>query len=157
MMESITAVAWAFSTAKMVLQSEHGKKFIESTIGKIAEKMTETSIKKIGELKEMIASKLQGNLAAVDAFSKAETFGSEQDLRAVAHYLSLAAKKDEMFAQQVQCLIQEIQTLVQFDDVNAQNAQQIFGGQGLQVNAPQKHPILQIQGNPTVVFGRESD
>lgn len=42
------------------------------------------------------------------------------------------------------------------DDVNAKNVQQIFGGQGLQVNEKQDQPIIQIQGNPTLHFGKSS-
>ncbi len=116
MIESLTAVAWAFSTVKAIAQSEPGKKFIESTIGKVAEKMTEVGIKKIGELRGAIVAKLQGNPAAVEALAKAETFGSEDDLRDVANYLDMAARKDAAFAQQVQSLVQEIQTLVQIQD-----------------------------------------
>jgi hypothetical protein len=74
----------------------------------------------------------------------------------VANYLDMAARKDAVFGQQLQSLVQEIKTLVQFDDVNAQNVQQIFGGQGLQVNAPQEQPIFQIQGNPTFHLGQKS-
>jgi hypothetical protein len=155
MIESLTAVAWAFSTVKAIAQSEPGKKFIEATIGKVAEKMTEAGIKKIGELRGAIVDKLRGNPAAVEALAKAEAFGSEDDLRDVANYLDMAARKDAAFAQQVQSMVQEINTLVQFDDVNAQNVQQIFGGQGLQVNAPQEQPIFQIQGNPTFHLGQK--
>jgi hypothetical protein len=155
MMESLTAVAWAFSTVKAIAQSEPGKKFIEATIGKVAEKMTEAGIKKIGELRAAIVAKLQGNPAAVEALAKAEAFGSEDDLKDVANYLDMAARKDTAFGQQVQSLVQEIQTLVQFDDVNAQNVQQIFGGQGLQVNSSQEQPIFQIQGNPTIHIGQQ--
>jgi hypothetical protein len=153
MIESLTAVAWAFSTVGAIAQSEPGKKFIEATIGKVAEKMTEAGIKKIGELRAAIVAKLQGNPAAVEALAKAEAFGSEDDLKDVANYLDMAARKDTAFAQQVQSMVQEIKTLVQFDDVNAKNVMQVFGGQGLQVNEKQEQPIFQIQGNPTINLG----
>jgi hypothetical protein len=116
MIESLTAVAWAFSTVGAIAQSEPGKKFIEATIGKVAEKMTEAGIKKIGELRGAIVAKLQRNPAAVEALAKAEAFGSEDDLKDVANYLDMAARKDTAFAQQVQNLVQEIQTLVQIQD-----------------------------------------
>jgi hypothetical protein len=114
MIESLAAVAWAFSTVGAIAQSEPGKKFIESTIGKVAEKMTEAGIKKIGELRAAIVAKLQGDPAAVEALAKA--FGSEDDLKDVANYLDMAVRKDVAFAQQVQSLVQEIQTLVQIQD-----------------------------------------
>jgi uncharacterized protein (DUF4415 family) len=116
MIESLTAVAWAFSTVGAIAQSEPGKKFIEATIGKVAEKMTEAGIKKIGELRAAIVAKLQGNPAAVEALAKAEAFGAEDDLKDVANYLDMAARKDTAFAQQVQGLVQEIKMLVQIQD-----------------------------------------
>ncbi len=137
MVESLTAVAWAFSTVQAIAQSEPGKKFIEATIGKVAEKLTEAGIKKIAELRQAIGQKLQGNPAAVEALAKAEASGSEDDLRDVANYLEMAVRKDAAFAQQVQSLVQEIQTLVQIDGVNARNVQQVFGGTGQQFNNEQ--------------------
>jgi hypothetical protein len=156
MIEALTAVAWAFSTVKAVAQTEQGKKFIESVIGKLGEKLVaEPVAEKIGGLRRAIVAKLQGNPAAVEALAKAEAFGSEDDLKDVANYLDMVARKDGAFAEQMKGMVQEIQTLVQFDDVNAQNVQQIFGGQGLQVNAAQEQPIFQIQGNPTFHLGQK--
>jgi hypothetical protein len=109
MIEPLTAVAWAFSTVKAIAQTEQGKKFIESTIGKTAEKMTETGI-------QTIVAKLKGNPGAEEALKKAQAFGTEDDLRDVANYLDMAARKDDAFAQQVQSLVQEIKTLVQIQD-----------------------------------------
>jgi hypothetical protein len=116
MIESITAVAWAFSTVGAIAQSDQGKKFIEATIGKVAEKMTEAGIKKIGDLRGAIVAKLQGNPAAVEALAKVEAFGAEDDLRDVASYLDMAQRKDAEFGKEVQKLVQEIQTLVQVQD-----------------------------------------
>jgi dihydroneopterin aldolase len=146
MIESLAAVAWAFSTVKAIAQSEPGKKFIESTIGKVAEKMTEAGIKKIGELRGAIVAKLQGNPAAVEALAKAEAFGAEDDLRDVANYLDMAARKDAVFGQQVQSLVQEIKTLVQFDDVNAENSLQFFGNVEQVVNQPNA-PVFYAKDN----------
>lgn len=116
MIEPLTAVAWAFSTVKAIAQTEQGKKFIESTIGKTAEKMTEAGLQKIGELRQTIVAKLKGNQAVEEALKKAEAFGTEDDLRDVANYLDMAARKDDTFANQVQSLVQEIKTLVQIQD-----------------------------------------
>lgn len=116
MIEPLTAVAWAFSTVKAIAQTEQGKKFIESTIGKTAEKMTEAGLQKIGELRQTIVAKLKGNQAAEEALKKAEAFGTEDDLRDVANYLDMSARKDETFANQVQNLVQEIKTLVKIQD-----------------------------------------
>jgi hypothetical protein len=158
MVESLAAVAWAFSTVKAVAQTEQGKKFIESVIGKLGEKLVaEPVAEKIGQLQKAIVQKLQGDPAAKAALAKASASGSEADLRGVAKYLDAAQKADQTFDKQVKTYVQDIQMLVQFDDVNAQNVQQIFGGQGLQVNSPQEQPIIQIQGNPILHFGKSQD
>ena len=80
MIEPLTAVAWAFSTVKAIAQTEQGKKFIDSTIGKMAEKMTEAGLQKIGELRQSIVAKFKENPAAEEAFKKAEAFGTEDIL-----------------------------------------------------------------------------
>jgi hypothetical protein len=116
MIDALAAVTWAFSVGTAIANSEPGKKFIEGTIGKVAEKMTEAGIKKIRELRAVIVAKLQGNPAAVEALAKVEAFGAEDDLKDVANYLDMAARKDTAFAEQVEGLVQEIQTLVQIQD-----------------------------------------
>ena len=79
--------------------------------------------------------------------------GSEPELKQIQDYL-LKEMENPEFMGMVQPIAQEIhQVMVQFDDVNAKNVQQIFGGQGLQVNERQDQPIVQIQGNPTLHFG----
>jgi dihydroneopterin aldolase len=146
MIDPLVTVAWAFSTVGTIAQSEQGKKFMESTIGKMAEKMTEEGIKKIDELRRAIVTKFKGNLAAEDALKKVTAFGTENDLRDVANYLDMAARKDEAFAQQVQNLVQEIKTLVQFDDVNAENSLQFFGNVDQVVNKPTA-PVIYAKDN----------
>ncbi len=122
MIEYLNAVAWAFSTVKAIAQTEQGKKFIESTIGKTAEKMTEAGLQKIGELRQALSTKLKGNPAAEEALKKAEAFGTEDDLRDVANYVDMAARKDDAFAKKVQNLVQEINAcIVQGNDAMVLN------------------------------------
>jgi dihydroneopterin aldolase len=154
MIESITAVAWAFSTVGAIAQSEQGKKFIEATIEKVAEKMTEAGMKKIGDLRAAIVQKLQGNLAAVEAVAKVEAFGAEDDLRDVANYLDMVQRKDQVFAQDVEKWVQEIQTLVQFDDVNAENSLQFFGNVEQVVNKPNA-PVIYAKDNVKIELRME--
>jgi hypothetical protein len=116
MIESITAVAWAFSTVSAIANSEPGKKFIEGMIGTVAEKITGAGLTKVEQLRKAIVQKLQGNPAAVEAVAKVDAFGTEDDLRDVANYLDMAVRKDTAFSQEVQKLVQEIQTLVQVQD-----------------------------------------
>jgi hypothetical protein len=146
MIEPITAVAWAFSTVKAITQSEQGKKFIEGIIEKSAEKLTDAGIQKTKHLRDVIVAKLQGNPSAQEALAKAEASGAENDFKVVANYLA----QDQAFVRHLQGLVQEIQTLVQIDDVNAENVQQISGGQGLQVNHPTA-PTIQAKDSPVTI------
>ncbi|MEX0271089.1 hypothetical protein AB3R30_18290 [Leptolyngbyaceae cyanobacterium UHCC 1019] len=60
---------------------------------------------------------------------------------------------DKLYEGMVQPIAQEIhQVIVQFDDVNAKNVQQIFGGQGLQVNDP-KSQVIQAGDDNKFYFG----
>jgi hypothetical protein len=132
MLESITAVAWAFSTVSAIANSEPGKKFIEGIIGTVAEKITGAGLTKVEQLRKAIVEKLQSNPAAVEAVAKVEAFGTEDDLRDVAAHLDMVTRKDPTFAQQVQSLLQEIhQTIVQVDD-DSTMTQKNYGGTNYQ-------------------------
>jgi hypothetical protein len=149
MIESITAVAWAFSTVGAIAQSEQGKKFIEATIGKVAEKMTEAGIKKIGDLRGAIVAKLQGSPAAVEALAKVEAFGTEDDLRDVAAHLDMAARKDVAFGQQVQSMVQEIKScVVQGDDAMVQNNYDQARGYQIKAETGSKVYFVEKMENP---------
>jgi hypothetical protein len=143
MIDALAAVTWAFSVGTAIANSEPGKKFIEGTIGKVAEMVTEAGVAKINDLRQWIIEKLQGNSAAQEAIAQAEA-GSIDDLKDVASYLEMAARKDAGLAQELTQRVQEIQTLVQFDDVNAKNVQQVLGGTGHQyINEEIKAPVQQ--------------
>lgn len=143
MIETMTAVAWAFSTVSAIANSEPGKKFIEGTIGKVAEKVTEAGIEKIGALRRLIVEKLGGNPAAKEALEKAEA-GSVDDLKDVASYLDIAMRKDEAFANQVQSLIQNIKScVVQGDDAMVQN--NYDQSRGYQIKAEQGSKVYFVE------------
>jgi hypothetical protein len=145
MIESLTAVAWAFSTVGAIAQSEPGKKFIEATIGKVAEKMTEAGIKKIGELRGAIVAKLQGNPAAVEALAKAEASGSKDDFQVVANYLN----EDQVFVQYIQSMVQEIRScVVQGNDAMVQNNHDNARGNMIKAEAGSKVFIVDKMVNP---------
>lgn len=104
MVEPLTIAAFAFAT---VANSEPGKKFIEATIGKVAEKFTETAIQKMNELRQVIWNKLRGIPDAETALKQAET-GSENAIRDVADLVSIAMRKDQAFAEQVGAIVKTI-------------------------------------------------
>ncbi len=116
-MEPLTIASFAFAA----IQSEPGKKFIEATIGKVAEKFTETAIQKMNELREIIWNKLRGNPDAEKALQEAEA-GSEAGIRDVASYLDMAMRRDELFAVQVKEAVRVIQqNQIQGNDGMIQN------------------------------------
>jgi dihydroneopterin aldolase len=145
MIDALAAVTWAFSVGTTIANSEPGKKFIEGTIGKVAEMVTEAGVAKINDLRQWIIEKLQGNSAAQEAIAQAEA-GSIDDLKDVASYLEMAARKDAGLAQELTQRVQEIQTFVQFDDVNADTSLQFFAPVEQVVNKPNA-PVIYAKDN----------
>ncbi len=149
MIESLPAVAWAFSAVKAIAQSEQGKNFIESVIGKSAEKLTETGFKKTEELRQAIGAKFQGNPAAQAALVKVEASGEEDNLRDIAKYLDTAVQEDAAFAQQVQSLVQEITScVVQGDDAMIQNNYDQARGYQIDAKTGSKIYFVERMENP---------
>lgn len=154
MIEPLTAVAWAFSAGTAIANSEPGKKFIEGTIGKVAEMVTEAGVAKINDLRQWIIEKLQGNPDAQRAIAQGEA-GSIEDLKDVASYLEMLVRKDAGLAQELTQRVQEIQTLVQFDDVNARNSLQFFAPVEQVVNDP-KAPVIYAKDNVKIELNIDS-
>ncbi len=135
--------------AKIILD-----KLYEGMGSKLGEKAVEAATAPIQKLGQAVWNWCFKGKPGVEKTLTAAANGSEPELQQLREYLLKELKNPE-FAGMVQPIAQEIyQVIVQFDDVNAQNVQQIFGGQGLQVNATQDQPIIQIQGNPTLNFGQ---
>jgi hypothetical protein len=145
MMEIIT-IAAAQAIARIALD-----KFVEGGAGELGKKLTEPVAEKVMALGQTVWQRIKGEPNAVGLLKAVEAEQPEA-IAALSTGLNRLWEQDQGFAQEIQPLVQEIyQMLVQ--DVNAQNVQQIFGGQGLQVNGRQDQPIIQVQGNPIFHFG----
>jgi hypothetical protein len=145
MMEIIT-IAAAQAIARIALD-----KFVEGGAGELGKKLTEPVAEKVMALGRTVWQRIKGEPNAVGLLKAVEAEQPEA-IAALSTGLNRLWEQDQGFAQEIQPLVQEIyQMLVQ--DVNAQNVQQIFGGQGLQVNGRQDQPIIQVQGNPIFHFG----
>ncbi len=83
------------------------QKFLESSVGEVAKKFTETAIAKMDELRKKIWMKLRGKPGAEKALAAVET-GSKADLDNVAAYLQVAMAEDPRFAAEMRVLAQEI-------------------------------------------------
>ena len=147
MLEVIT-LALATPIAKIILD-----KLYEGMGSKLGEKVAEVASAPIQKLGQAVWNRCFKGKPGTEKTLAAAAKGSEPELKQIQDYL-LKEMENPEFMGMVQPIAQEIhQVMVQFDDVNAKNVQQIFGGQGLQVNERQDQPIVQIQGNPTLHFG----
>lgn len=150
MLETIT-VLLATPIAKIILD-----KLYEGVGSKLGEKVVTAATAPIQKLGQMVWERCFKGKPGTDKLLEAAAKGAQPELKQVQEYL-LKEMENPAFVEMVKPIAQEIhQVVVQFDDVNARNVQQIFGGQGLQVNEKQDQPIIQIQGNPTLHFGKQS-
>jgi hypothetical protein len=150
MMELIT-IAAAQAIAKIALD-----KFVEGGAGELGKKLTEPVAAKVMALGTAVWQRIKGEPNAAGLLKAVEA-NQPEAIATIEKGLNQLWDQDQKFAQEIQPLVQEIQQmLVQIEAVNAKNVQQIFGGQGLQVNEKQDQPIIQIQGNPTLNFGSVS-
>ena len=150
MLETIT-VLLATPIAKIILD-----KLYEGVGSKLGEKVVTAATAPIQKLGQMVWERCFKGKPGTDKLLEAAAKGAQPELKQVQEYL-LKEMENPAFVEMVKSIAQEIhQVVVQFDDVNARNVQQIFGGQGLQVNEKQDQPIIQIQGNPTLHFGKQS-
>lgn len=136
---SALAIA-AFAFVSHFVQTEPGKKFIESIVGKLGEKTVEAGLHQIGELKRKITEKLSGNDKAQKAVAAAET-GDPQALRSLAAHLQLEMDDDEPFATEIKQLAEQI---INIGENKGQNIQNNYGGQNLQMNNSQS-PVVQAE------------
>jgi hypothetical protein len=135
----------AFAFLSHFAQSEPGKKFIESIVGKLGEKTLETGLQKAGELKAIVIKKLRGNKQAEQAIAAAEQ-GNQKALQTVGAYLNVAMMEDEAFATQVRQMAEQI---INIGKIEGRNIQTVYSGQGLQVNDPRSE-VIQNKGDITI-------
>ncbi|GAB4138923.1 MAG: hypothetical protein Fur0046_13770 [Cyanobacteria bacterium J069] len=148
MLETIPLLL-ATPIAKIILD-----KFYESIGSKLGEEAIEAASAPIQKLGQVVWNRCFKGKPGTDTLLEEAARGTEPALTQVRDRL-LQEMENPEFVGMVQPLAQEIhQVIVQMEDVNAKNMQQIFGGQGLQVNEKQDQPIIQIQGNPTLHFGK---
>lgn len=129
------------------------KKFIESSAGELAKKFTEGAIAKMDVLRQRIVEKLRGKPKAEAAIGAIES-GSKVGLEQLVPYLHVAMDDDPEFAQAIQRSAQEILLLTRTE---ARNVQNIYGGQGFQVNDPTAPVIQGGSGNTiNIHYGTQS-
>ncbi|MBW4528504.1 MAG: hypothetical protein KME18_25610 [Phormidium tanganyikae FI6-MK23] len=153
MAEPISAVSIAtLAFLTQLAQTELGKKFIESAVGKLGEKTLEGGLGLIHKLKGLIIGKMSGNAEAEDAIVVANA-GEPEGIDDLAYYLKRVMKQDPAFANELQQIAQQI---INIEKVEGRNVMNVFGGQGLQVNDPQA-PTIQAGENANFTFNYGKD
>jgi hypothetical protein len=104
-------VSAILSLAFQFANSEAGK----AAIAKVSETTTETVLKSLGKLRQMIWQKLQHQPTAAAALAEAET-GSTEALKTIEPDLQIAMRDDPAFADEVRSLAQTINASLKIDD-----------------------------------------
>ena len=153
MIETIT-LALATPIVKAILD-----KFYEGVGTKLGEKAVEAlpqaMKEKVTQLGQLIWDKHLKQESGTDQLLEKAANGSVLEQDELTQRIHSIVNRNDDLRQQSQTLANEIYQVIK-NDVDAKNVQQIFGGQGLQVNETQDQPIIQIQGNPILNFGSTS-
>jgi hypothetical protein len=144
MMELIT-----FAAAQMIAKLAFDK-FVEGGAGELGKKTTEGITKLIQKLGETVWHKaIKGNTQAEQVLAGAAQ-DSPEDVQKLKTYLNGLWKSDQEFEREVQTLVQEIHQVIQFEDCDAENVLNVFGGTGQQFNNKEIQPNASVQqGNIT--------
>ncbi|WP_293330076.1 hypothetical protein [Microcoleus sp. CAWBG58] len=148
MLEQIPLVL-AVPIAKVILD-----KFYEGVGSKLGEVAAEKLPAKVKQLGQLVWEKCLRGKPGTDKLLEAAANGLEKEQATLKEYLCKVLESDSLFNREVGQLANEIHQAIQFDDINAQNVQQIFGGQGLQVNDP-KSQVIQAGENAKFYFGTQ--
>lgn len=119
-----------------------------TAVGKLTESLTEDVRQQLGQklqaIKQLIGDKFQGRAKA--ALARADQ-GNDADIETFTSYLGVAMAEDADFAQRVRALAHDIQQVIKIDQSQGQNVQNVFGGEGNQVNHPDGPVIMGGSGN----------
>ena len=125
MPDPISAIAIVSLAVTPFLNTEAGK----ASVGKIAEKLTEATLKRIHDLWMLVSNKLNSKqLPEVDAVIKKAQEGNQVAIEEVAKYIEHIMEADEEFANEVQNLTQEIQQEITIQQGIGSKVYNVFGG-----------------------------
>jgi hypothetical protein len=129
------------------------KKFSESSASELSKTFTKGAISKMDALRQKIMEKLHGKSKAEQALSGIQN-GSTAGLEQLTPYLHTAMDEVPEFAQDLQRSAQDILVLTRMEGRTIQN---IYRGQGFQVNEPTAPVIQGGSGNTiTIHYGTPS-
>jgi hypothetical protein len=127
MADPVTTTLTASTIATLAFQ-----KFIESSAGELAKKLTEAGVARLNSLRKKIWEKLRGKSERVDeALSKVEQ-GDLSALDKVAKYLDVAMEDNPDFATEIRAIAHEITLELEQIQDNSSMSQVNYGGTNYQ-------------------------
>lgn len=140
---AILALAFQFAN------SEAGK----ASIAKVSEVTTESILKNIGKLRNLIWQKLHGQTDVENVLKAAEERGETESLKLVEPYLQIAMNQDPAFADAVKQLAQEIQQSIQIGEMSGGEVWNVIGKAEKNVYTDNKAPIIKDSTGPIHIYG----
>lgn len=113
-------------------------KFLESTAGEAAKKLTPAVLNKMEALRQKIWAKLRGipEVEELNATVKKDGKVTDQQIKLLPPHLEAAMKGDEAFAQDIRQLASEINQEINIGQILGENVQNVYGGSAVQINDP---------------------
>ena len=118
-------------------------KFLETSVGETAKKLTPAVITKVDALRDKIWHKLRG-IPAVDELNTTVENGdqvTEQQIKLLTPHLEAAMKADAGFGEDIRQLAREINQEINIGEILGENVMNVYGGSAVQINDP-KAPIF---------------
>lgn len=111
-------------------------KFIESSAGETAKKLTPAVLSKIDALRQKIWAKLKGIPEVDELNATAEQGGAitEEQIKLLTPHLEAAMKDGTTFAEEVRALAGEINQEINIGEILGKNIMNVSGGTATQVN-----------------------
>jgi hypothetical protein len=128
-------------------------KFWDGVGSKLGELAVDKFPEKVKQLGQFVWEKCLRGKTDTDKLLEGAANGLEEEQKKLEAHLSETLTSDPSFNQEVKQLATEIYQAIQ--EVDAHNVQQVYGGQGLQVNDP-KAPVIQAGKNAKFYFGVQS-
>ncbi len=121
-------------------------KIIEGGAGELGKGLAVGTLAKVNKLGQMIWDRIKGKPEVEANVPKLAQGDPEATAEIQGQIDKILQEGNSEFTQTVRQLAAEIHQEIQ-SEVQAKNSQQIFGGQGLQVNDPQA-PVIQAKDSP---------
>jgi hypothetical protein len=111
-------------------------KFLESSAGEAAKRLTPALLDKIEALRQTIWTKLRGIPAVGEVGAIAEAGGplTQQQVQLLVPHLEAAMEADPAFAEDVRQTAQQINQEINIGEILGKNIQNVYGGTATQIN-----------------------